>query len=63
MPWLALLSLLALPLAVSLMRRGMLRRAPAKPMDFLALDGAVAQLSLIFGLLYIAGIGLQPLIL
>jgi len=62
MPWLALLSLLALPLAVSLMRRGMLRRAPAKPMDFLALDGAVAQLSLIFGLLYIAGIGLQPLV-
>jgi 1,4-dihydroxy-2-naphthoate octaprenyltransferase len=62
MPLTFLVTLLAVPLAVKLKRRGELRRDPARVRDFLALDGATAQLNLLFGLLCIAALGLGSLI-
>ena len=46
-----LVTLLALPFAWKLMRRGIERRSPRQPFDFATLDGATAQLNLVFGLL------------
>ncbi len=59
MPLTMALVLLALPLAVRLFRKAVARRAPEKPMDFITLDGATAQLNLVFGLLCIVGIMAQ----
>jgi 1,4-dihydroxy-2-naphthoate octaprenyltransferase len=61
MPLTFLVTFLALPLAVRLMRRGLARRTAADPIPFLALDGATAQLNLAFGLLSTAALGLHAL--
>jgi len=42
---------LAFPMAVIRWRRALARRTPKQPLDFVALDGATAQLNLVFGLL------------
>lgn len=47
---------LSIPLALKVLGRARSRSAPKKPFDFIALDGAVAQLSLAFGVLYILGV-------
>ena len=62
MPITFLVTFLALPLAVRLMRRGLARRTSANPLQFLALDGATAQLNLAFGLLSTAALGLHALV-
>jgi len=41
-------------MALRLLGRALRRRAPRKPLDFVILDGATAQLNLAFGLLYSA---------
>jgi len=51
MPPALLLTWLALPLALQRWKRAVNRAAPAQPTDFIALDGATAQLNLVFGLL------------
>ncbi len=62
MPLTFLVTLLAVPLAVKLKRRGERRHDPTRVRDFLALDGATAQLNLLFGLLCIAALGLGSLV-
>lgn len=54
--------LLALPLAINLLRRASQRTAPKNPIDFAALDGATAQLNLAFGLLCTGALGLDAAI-
>jgi len=49
MPFTFLVTILALPLAVRLWRKALNRKTPSKPLDFIALDGATAQLNLMFG--------------
>jgi 1,4-dihydroxy-2-naphthoate octaprenyltransferase len=49
MPLAFLMTLLALPLAIKLWRKAIKRREPINPLDFIALDGATAQLNLLFG--------------
>jgi 1,4-dihydroxy-2-naphthoate polyprenyltransferase len=56
MPASFLISWLALPMAVALWRRARARSSPKHPLDFLALDGATAQLNLAFGLLNTAAL-------
>lgn len=56
LPWSLLLIVLALPLALSRIRRAELRRSPASPLDFVTLDGGTAQLNMVFGLLATAGL-------
>jgi len=56
LPHSALLAWMALPAAVRCFRRARRRRAPVRPLDFVALDGATAQLNLLFGLLYTLGV-------
>jgi 1,4-dihydroxy-2-naphthoate octaprenyltransferase len=51
MPWTFLVTLLALPLAARLLLKSRQRANPRNPLDFLALDGATAQLNLAFGVL------------
>jgi len=51
MPLTFLVTLLALPRALSLWGRARRRHAPRQPMDFLILDGATANYNLVFGLL------------
>ncbi len=51
MPPAFLLTWMALPMALTRWRRALRRRAPEHPLDFVALDGASAQLDLAFGLL------------
>lgn len=51
MPAAFLVTWVALPMALSRWRRARARAAPARPLDFVALDGATAQLDLAFGLL------------
>jgi 1,4-dihydroxy-2-naphthoate octaprenyltransferase len=62
MPVTFLVTLLALPLALRLMKKGKRRHSPNSLQDFLALDGATAKLNLLFGLLCIAALGLYALI-
>ncbi|MDZ4198511.1 MAG: prenyltransferase [Kiritimatiellia bacterium] len=47
---------LSLPMALKNWKKGKHRAAPRNPHDFIALDGATAQLNLAFGLLYILGL-------
>lgn len=54
MPFTFALTLLALPLAARLMHRALARKTAQNRLDFLALDGATAQLNLIFGVLCVA---------
>jgi 1,4-dihydroxy-2-naphthoate octaprenyltransferase len=49
MPFTFLITLLALPLALRLWKKALNRQTPSKPLDFIALDGATAQLNLLFG--------------
>ena len=56
LPSTVLITFASLPLALRLMRRARQRREPVRPMDFVALDGATAQLNLLFGILSVAGI-------
>ncbi|MCK9461138.1 MAG: prenyltransferase [Proteobacteria bacterium] len=61
MPLTFLVTFLALPLAVRLMRRSLARKTSPNPLEFLALDGATGQLNLVFGLLSTAALGLSAL--
>lgn len=62
MPLTFLITLAALPLAVGLMKKGRARHNASNPLDFLALDGATAQLNLVFGLLCTGALGLHVLV-
>ena len=55
-PWTLGLTVLALPQAIRLFRRALMRHAPAHPDDFLALDGATAAFMVPFGLLSVIGV-------
>ena len=59
MPVTFLITLLALPLAIRLTRTGAQRRDPQNHQAFAAMDGAVARLNLVFGLLCLAALGLH----
>jgi 1,4-dihydroxy-2-naphthoate octaprenyltransferase len=61
MPVTFLVTLLALPLAIRLVRTGARRHDPQKSQAFAALDGATAQLNLLFGLLCLVALGLHAL--
>lgn len=56
LPWTMLAVFLSLPMAIDRVKRAARRAAPASPMDFVILDGATAQLNMIFGLLLTAGL-------
>jgi 1,4-dihydroxy-2-naphthoate octaprenyltransferase len=62
MPATFLITLLAVPLAIRLARTGSQRHDPQQGQTFAALDGATAQLNLLFGLLCVAALGLHALI-
>jgi 1,4-dihydroxy-2-naphthoate octaprenyltransferase len=49
MPFTFLVTIGALPLAIKLWRKALNRKDPSQPLDFIALDGATAQLNLLFG--------------
>ena len=51
-----LVTLLALPMAAARWRKALNRATPKQPLDFIALDGATAQLNLVFGLLCTASL-------
>ncbi len=51
MPYTFLIVLIALPKTLALLKIGRRRHNPVNPLDFVALDGATAQLNTIFGLL------------
>ena len=62
MPATFLITLLAVPMAVRLVRTGARRHDPQQARAFAAMDGATAQLNLLFGLLCIAALGLDALL-
>jgi len=62
MPVTFLLTLLALPLAHRLIKKSKRRNNPKSRHQFLALDGATAQLNLLFGVLCVVALGLHALI-
>ena len=62
MPFTFLITIAALPLAIKLWRKALNRRHPAQPLDFIALDGATAQLNLLFGSLCTLALILQAVI-
>ncbi len=62
MPATFLITLLAVPLAVRLAKIGAGRHDPQKSEAFAAMDGATAQLNLLFGLLCVAALGLHALL-
>jgi hypothetical protein len=51
MPFTSFITIFALPLAIKLWQRALSRKKPKNPLDFIALDGATAQMNLLFGLL------------
>lgn len=51
LPFTFLITMLALPMAINLWKKALNRKKPARPMDFIALDGATATLNLTFGML------------
>jgi len=59
MPMTFLVTFIAIPKANRLIKKGKHRKNPAMPLDFIALDGATAQLNLIFGILCTAALGLD----
>ncbi len=61
LPFSAALALFAMPYAIRLWRRAVRRYEPRQPQDFVALDGATAQLNLLFGLLLTVGIAAAAL--
>ena len=62
MPFTFFITILALPLAIRLWRKALNRKEPSKPLDFIALDGATAQLNLLFGSLCTLALILQAVI-
>ncbi len=52
MPYESLIIICALPMALALWKKAIHRHTPERPFDFLALDGATAMYSMVFGLLY-----------
>lgn len=62
MPATFLITLLAVPLAIRLAKTGSRRHNPQQSQAFAAMDGATAQLNLLFGLLCAAAPGLHALI-
>ncbi len=62
MPFTFLITMAALPLAFRVWRKAVNRRTPAQPLDFIALDGASAQLNLLFGSLCTLALILQKVI-
>lgn len=56
LPWSMLAVFLALPMASGRILRAARRANPRSPMDFVILDGATAQLNMVFGLLMTAGL-------
>jgi len=62
MPLTFLLSLLALPNALSLWGRARRRQSPRRPMDFVILDGATSRHNLVFGLLCTAAVWVHYLL-
>ena len=59
MPMTFLVTFIAIPKAIKLIKKGMHRKNPAMPLDFIALDGETAQLNLIFGVLCTLALGLD----
>lgn len=62
MPFTFLITLAALPLAFRVWKKALNRKTPAQPLDFIALDGASAQLNLLFGSLCTLALILQAVI-
>jgi len=62
MPFTFLITMLALPLAFKLWNKALNRKKPKNPLDFVALDGATAQLNLAFGALCTVALLLQIII-
>jgi len=62
MPASFMISWVALPMAVVCWRRALAQSAPKHPLDFITLDGATAQLNLVFGLLCTAALILHALL-
>lgn len=62
MPLTFLITLLAMPLALKLLQQGKNRAKTSRARDFLALDGATAQLNLLFGILCIAALALHAIL-
>jgi 1,4-dihydroxy-2-naphthoate polyprenyltransferase len=62
MPMTFLVTIIAIPKAIMLIRKGKLRKSPIQPLDFIALDGETAQLNLIFGILCTIALGLDVLL-
>jgi 1,4-dihydroxy-2-naphthoate polyprenyltransferase len=62
MPFTFLITWLAFPLAVRLMRRSLARSTSPDPAQFRSLDGATGQLNLAFGLLCIAALVLAAIV-
>ncbi len=62
MPYAFLITFLASPLALGLLKKARQRHAPRHPLDFAALDGATAKLNLVFSVLCTLALGLDALI-
>ena len=62
MPPTFLVTFLAIPLALKLIKKGRMRSQPKHPLDFISLDGQTAQLNLLFGLLCTASLILNSLL-
>jgi 1,4-dihydroxy-2-naphthoate polyprenyltransferase len=62
MPFTFLITIGALPLAIKLWKKALNRKNPSQPLDFIALDGATAQLNLLFGSLCTLALLLQAVI-
>jgi len=62
MPLPFMIVIVALPVALILWRKALRRHHPKKPFDFIALDGATANLNLIFGILCILSVFIYAII-
>jgi 1,4-dihydroxy-2-naphthoate octaprenyltransferase len=59
MPMTFLITFVAVPKAITLIKKGKHRENPRMPLDFIALDGETAQLNLLFGILCTVSLGLD----
>ena len=62
MPMTFLITFIAIPKAIKLIRKGQRRKNPVMPLDFIALDGETAQLNLFFGILCTVALGLDAIL-
>ncbi len=62
MPLTFLITFIAIPKAIKLIKKGQRRKNPAMPLDFIALDGETAQLNLFFGILCTVALGIDALL-